>query len=479
DDALVVLHRPHADPRALGKVARPLADPTIDVSVQAEVSPPRLFERRRVEPDAHPFAVAVRRAAWEEVGGLPAGDQPLPGFVDRLRAAGRRFALLPEERPGLGPLRRADPITQECAAVILALVPMHDVGGGSRGAQLAQELLRWGFHVTYVALYGTAESVDLGIRYPHPALEQVRADRFDPDHLAERLIAAQRLAVVELPHALYLDHLRRLQDLGFRGVYDLIDDWTAPSLGGDWYRPEVERRLADTAHALVVSSDPLRERLEQLTGRTVALVPNAVNTDVFAGEAGPLPEDFPAGEGPVLGYHGSLYGDWFDWKALAEVATAFPDARVVLLGDAPQQPAPLPANVHLLGLKPQPDLPAYVHRFDVGLVPFVVSPVTHAVSPLKVYEYLACGAPVAAPPLRTLRGLPGVHTRGQLTEAVDEALRAPAPDAERILSMESWGDRVARVSAAAGIDAAAGHGRSPRAVTRPPVHYARRRRRIA
>jgi hypothetical protein len=32
----------------------------------------------------------------------------------------------------------------------------------------------------------------------------------------------------------------------------------------------------------------------------------------------------------------------------------------------------------------------------VGLVPFVKSELTHAVSPLKLYEYLACGLPTVA-----------------------------------------------------------------------------------
>lgn len=477
EDAVVVLHRPDAGRPATEAVARPLADPTIDVSVLGEVAPPRLLDRRRVEPEVHPVAVALRRQAWEEVGGLPPGGDPLPGLVDRLRAAGRRFALVPVERPGLRSLRRGDPIAQGRAAVILALVPMHDVGGGSRGSQLAQELLRWGFHVTYVALYGTAESIDLGIRYLHPALEQLRADRFDPEVLAERLSAAQQLALVEIPHPIHLDHARRLRDLGFQVVYDLIDDWTAPSLGGGWYRPEVERELADTAHALIASADPLRERLEQQTGRRVALVPNAVNTEIFASEPGPLPRDFPPGDGPVFGYHGSLYGDWLDWRALSDVARAWPRARLLLIGDEPGDRPSLPGNVHLLGLRPQSALPAYVARFDVGVVPFVVSEVTHAVSPLKVYEYLAAGVPVAAPPLRSLQGLDGVHVDSSLVEAVRAAAAAPGPDARRTRQQHSWPARVEAILDAVGWPPATRSGSPARTVLRPAVHHARRDRR--
>jgi glycosyltransferase involved in cell wall biosynthesis len=85
----------------------------------------------------------------------------------------------------------------------------------------------------------------------------------------------------------------------------------------------------------------------------------------------------------------------------------------------------MPPNVHFLGLKPQIDLPAYVQRFDVGLIPFKVTDTTHAVSPLKAYEYLASGVPVAAPPLRSLEGLRRHPCAGGVTPG--RAPPRPAP----------------------------------------------------
>ena len=291
------------------------------------------------------------------------------------------------------------------------------------------ELARRGFHVTFVSVQETTEAADLGLRFVHPRLEQRRLAEFDPDVLAPRLRADTRCAVVAAPVREVIPKLERLRHHGFTTIYDSIDDWSDPALGDDWFSPDLERRLVGMANAVTASAPDLVERLVREYGADPVLVPNAVRADVFGGAPAEEPADFPAGTGMVIGYHGSLHGSWLDWPAIAAVAAAHPDARVVLIGDPPVPLPELPGNVHLLGLKAHGDIPAYVRRFDVGLVPFTVSPTTHAVSPLKVYEYLACGVPVAAPALRSLAGLAGVATAADLPDAVTAALAAGArPD---------------------------------------------------
>jgi glycosyltransferase involved in cell wall biosynthesis len=65
-------------------------------------------------------------------------------------------------------------------------------------------------------------------------------------------------------------------------------------------------------------------------------------------------------------------------------------------------------NVHWLGSKPYGALPAYLDRFAVATIPFVVNDVTHSVSPLKLFEYMAGGKPVITPPLRECARYPEV-----------------------------------------------------------------------
>jgi glycosyltransferase involved in cell wall biosynthesis len=356
--------------------------------------------------------------------------------------------------------------------VIFAAVPLHDVGGGSRSAQIAQELLRRGYHVVYVNVFESSESVDLGLRFLHPQLEQVPLARFDAGTMAARSLAGPRLAIVEVPIGHLLAHLAGLASAGFEFVYDLIDDWSARSLGGDWFQPADEMAVIGAARTLAATAPDLVHRLKEKSEREVTLVPNGVNDAQFGGVPGPLPADFPPGNGPVIGFHGSLYGDWFDWHSLARVASSFPHARLLIIGDDRGHPS-LPSNVSFLGLKPQSELLSYVARFDVGIIPFVVSEVTHATSPLKVYEYLAAGVPVAAPPLRTLAGLDGVFVAADLSEAVRSALWGPKPDRRRALAEHSWGRRLETLFAAAGLELSAVSAEPVVVKRRPAVHHPR------
>jgi len=462
---------------AIPGLVRLLGDTNLDAAILGRCHPPGVVPQRRAEPAVEPRAVAMRSEAWNEIGGPPEGPGALPALLDRFRATGRCYALVPvPAKPIVA--QRSDPIAAP-AVVILSAVPMHDVGGGSRGAQMAVELLRRGYHVTFAALFAADESIDLGLRYIHPQLEQPRMTDFDPAHLAARVGDQRGVVLVEVPAEQSAAAADGLAGAGFSIVYDLIDDWSDPGLGGPWYRADMEQRIIGEADLVVASAGDLGHRLESGFGVApgVTIVPNAVSPSLFAGRREPPPDDLPSGAGPVLGYHGSLYGEWFDWTALGRLAGDRPDARIVLIGDDGKGHPPLPANVSFLGLKPQSELPAYVQHFSVGLVPFVTSPVTHAVSPLKVYEYLASGISVAAPPLRSLQGLDGVHTDDDLGAAVTAALAAPAPDGAAARDRHSWGDRLTRIFSGLGLELAQVGGPPPHTVLRAPRHWTKQERR--
>lgn len=417
-----------------------LNDPEISVAVVAETPPPRITGRYRSEPRVGPRLIIARPEHLDEVGGIPDGETPLPELLAHFRAAGHRIGLIPIPA-GVAPTRPARKITRD-TVVILAMVPMHDVGGGARSSQIALELLRQGFYVVLVNVFEADETVDLGIRFIHPNFEQIRFDDFDPISLHER-VSRPGTVLVEAPHHQMKDTAFTLQDLGWEIVYDVIDDWSDHALGGGWFSVNDEKELTGRADRIIASAPDLVERV-RLMRRPASLVPNAVNAEIFGVDRPPRPGDLPTGQ-VIIGYHGSLYGDWFDWYALREVAEAFPDAAVVVIGDDKVKPIELPDNVYFLGLKAQVDLPGYLQHFDVGLIPFKVSPTTHAVSPLKVFEYLASGVPVAAPPLRPLAGLDGVYTDYELVPMVEKALAGPRPDRAASLLAHSWTNRVNQI----------------------------------
>ncbi len=460
---------PHPAPATLfGDPGRDLTGflhPEVDAVAEAFVDRPGLVGGRRALPPVHPHAILIRNTQLEVIGTGPPDDPD--SLCRRLLDAGATVGVVESTT-------RRSPTTSVITVpsmVIVSAVPMHDVGGGSRTAQLALELLAQGFHVTYLHLYPAAESVDLGMRHLHPHLEQYAVADFDPGRHLSR-VSQPELCVVALPTGPAIEVASVLSSGGYRTVYDLIDDWSDPALGAEWYSSEREESLVGEADFLIGSAPDLVTRLERW-GRTARLIPNGVNREIFAVDPGDRPHDMP--DGRVIGYHGSLYGNWFDWEALEAVAVAHPEATVVVIGDIPRERPRLPANVTFLGLKPQTELPAYVGRFSVGLIPFVISDTTHAVSPLKAFEYLAMGVPVAAPPLRALAGLDGVFVADDLVTAVAAALAGPRPDRHRALTEHSWETRVRDLLAYCQV-VPPEPGERARIILRPPVHHPKRDR---
>jgi len=422
-----------------------LALGTSDVAVVGNAGKPKLISARRDEPVIDPTGMALTEEALGEVGGFPTGDWPLRTLLARVRDAGRTIILEPHSSPGEISATRRDAIELPVVMIVSA-VPLHDIGGGSRASQLALEFLDSGAHVVFVSVFGAQESVDLGLRFISPNLEQYRLDRFDSSSLIERA-TSPGLCIAELPARGAGDTFAAFKAAGWTTVYDVIDDWSDPALGGDWYTAETERWYLQTADHVIASAPDLVERCADL-GVPAVLVPNGVNVRVFSA-AGDVEGQLAEHSGPVFGYHGSLYGNWFDWASLERVARSYPEALIVIIGDDKVHRPAMPENVRFVGLMPQTDLPPWVRGFDVGLLPFVLSGTTHAVSPLKVYEYLACGVPVAAPPLRALDGIASIYVADALVDAVTAALAAEPVDVLAARRDHGWRQRIDTITSLA------------------------------
>jgi GT2 family glycosyltransferase len=331
--------------------------------------------------------------------------------------------------------------------LILAAVPLDDVGGGQRSAQLARALARHGDPVSYVARFPRHESVDLGIVERGSGITVLE---WDVNELRRRLQALddRALVLVELPEREVSDFAIAARASGARVIYDKIDNWAACGWA-EWYDPATERALMRTADDRIASAALLVRQLGS-GSRTALLVPNAVDRTIFRPENASRerpPEDLVRGDVTLL-YVGSLWGEWFDWPLVAQVAERRRRWAVNLIGDPPRTRPPLPANVHLLGLKPQSALPPYLAAADACWIPFIPSPLVDGVNPLKVYEYLAMHRPVVAAPMRELADVPYVLTASgaDATIAAVERARVAAPpvdELESFVAANTWEARVA------------------------------------
>ena len=105
-------------------------------------------------------------------------------------------------------------------------------------------------------------------------------------------------------------------------------------------------------------------------------------------------------------YYGAL-AEWFDWPLWIHAAKARPNWSFVLIGPAYDgdvaavhaRVAAAP-NIFYLGPKRYDELPGYMQFVDVATIPFVLNAITHACSPVKLFEYMAAGKPVVTTAMR-------------------------------------------------------------------------------
>jgi len=211
------------------------------------------------------------------------------------------------------------------------------------------------------------------------------------------------------------------------------------------YRPailEAYRRVRELGRGVAAVSPAILEVIRP-TGPGI-VVPNGVDPEEWSSPQ-PAPPWFRSLPGPRLLYVGSLESR-VDVEALATAARALPEASFVLVGPLlePDHFAELRmlSNVHLRPPASRSEVVGLVTAADACLLPHLDSALTRAMSPLKLYEYLAGGAPVAALDLKPIRDVSSrVVLREDLGVAIAEALamgRAPESDRRAFAEANSW-----------------------------------------
>jgi hypothetical protein len=236
-------------------------------------------------------------------------------------------------------------------------------------------------------------------------------------------------------------------------TYYVWDDWAAHPRYRAWWPAlrEGYDRVRASGRRMCAVSQTILDRA-QPSGPAV-LVPNGVEAAEWTAPPAP-PAWFTELPGPRFMYAGTLDGR-IDVDLVEAVARRYPDGSVVLVGliADPDHLATLRElpNVTIRPPVERPEITAMIYAADVCLVPHARDELTAAMSPLKLYEYLAAGRPVAAVDLPPMRG---IDDRVVLTDpegyvdAVEQALAlGPADEARRLAFVEqnSWSRRHAEI----------------------------------
>jgi UDP-galactopyranose mutase len=191
------------------------------------------------------------------------------------------------------------------------------------------------------------------------------------------------------------------------------------------------------------------------------LFPSGVEVEHFARAARPnkleIPADIANIAAPILGYFGVI-DERLDLALLDALATAHPDWQIVMIGPVVKiDPASLPrrANIHTLGGKDYAQLPAYLARFDVALLPFALNEATRYISPTKTLEYMAAHKPIVSTAIRDVIASYGSVVRVALDHAAfvreveqalqeDRGVNSPQRTKEEALLAANTWDSIAR-----------------------------------
>lgn len=205
-------------------------------------------------------------------------------------------------------------------------------------------------------------------------------------------IALNRYFVITIPDSFLFKKYLSIRHAGIKICYDIMDSWKDFNKVGSasWYDDKVEQFFINNADVVSAVSKCLVDKLSNT--REIKLISNGLfGNDNF------LP--FTKTTKYHVGYIGHLTEKWFNWDYIFKLAE---DQRFILhiIGEG----APIKihetirkySNIIFYGYVPKTNLAQYASYFNVGLIPFIDSELSHCVDPLKVYDYLQFGRPVVS-----------------------------------------------------------------------------------
>ena len=241
--------------------------------------------------------------------------------------------------------------------------------------------------------------------------------------------------------------------LNYKGlVYRITDNMTGFAHIPANFR-EVEEKILRRADIVIATSRAVAQRTKYLNKNTYYLA-NAVDLERYKmAEPSPLLESISR---PRIIYIGSLEY-WVDYELLCAVAELRQDYNFVIVGPPPLRSSSNYAklkhqnNIHLLGGIPPSQVPGLLKSAEVAAIPFRLTPLTHDVSPLKLYEYLAAGLPVVSTPLREVKTSEApvifAESEHEFARGIDDAL-ALGKDRQEFLdfvSENTWEKRMEKI----------------------------------
>jgi glycosyltransferase involved in cell wall biosynthesis len=237
-----------------------------------------------------------------------------------------------------------------------------------------------------------------------------------------------------------------------RWAYYCVDDFGQwPGLDQTALRT-MEASLAQRADVLIAVSETLQEKFAGI-GRKAHLLTHGTDIGHWRHPGDGPPPGLPAGLERPLAVFWGVVDRRMDVFFLERLSADLTEGTIVLVGPEADPDPALDRVARLVRIPPLPyqELPRLAREAQVLVMPYADLPVTRAMQPLKLKEYLATGKPVV------VRDLPATHgwvdcldladTPESFSAAVRSRLERGLPDhqkeARRRLEHEGWDEKAA------------------------------------
>jgi glycosyltransferase involved in cell wall biosynthesis len=235
-----------------------------------------------------------------------------------------------------------------------------------------------------------------------------------------------------------------------RWVYYCVDDFSTWPGIDQAAALALENRFIDRADVLIAVSESLCERIAR-RGRKAHLLTHGVDLEFWSADR-PSISSVNCLEPPLILFWG-LIDRRLDLEILRALSSSITEGTIVLVGpeDRPDPALDRLPRVVRPGRVPLAELPALAASASLLIMPYADAPVTRAMQPLKLKEYLATGKPAVVRDLPSTRPwadcLDTASTPADFTAAVARRLADGLPEAQRLarqrLAKEDWSAKAA------------------------------------
>jgi glycosyltransferase involved in cell wall biosynthesis len=197
--------------------------------------------------------------------------------------------------------------------------------------------------------------------------------------------------------------------------------------GDDVYRPDgftklTSKTVIKNADSAIALNEDMKRVMQNIYNRDIAVVPNGINMADYINEPG-IKDGATRGKGILfVGRLVSVKGVQYLIRAMKQVHTKIPDARLIIVGDGEEREMleslslqlGIQNYVQFIGEIPHEKVQTYMQQAEVFVLPSLSEGL-----PNVIIEAMACGLPIV---VSRVGGIPEIitnDTNGYLVEAKD------------------------------------------------------------